>query len=246
MKNYLINEQFDESRGINSEHIIYGGWGFGEELKEGEYGHVDLSHTRRILQALKSADCKDQAVFEKAKTYLEVLQKHPLNKKGQPPLNVKNNIKYDGGFYASPVIHDTNKGGMQNIDSTYFRSYATATCDGILALIACGISTQREKITSASSWLMAHPEWAFPEGIPKDDPDQWHLVMKYYHIAVRCEAYRALSLPKKYFQGAVDVLKKSQMPDGSYANPYGAPNKEDDTLLATALAVISWQHILEK
>ena len=35
----------------------------------------------------------------------------------------------------------------------------------------------------------------------------------------------------------VDLLREKIREDGSFLNPYGAPNKENDPLLATAFAV---------
>jgi hypothetical protein len=35
------------------------------------------------------------------------------------------------------------------------------------------------------------------------------------------------------------IVSEKQSEDGSFSNPNGAPNKEDDPLLATALAIIA-------
>ena len=50
---HLIGQQFVAQRGIFPNHPAYGGWGFGETgLPVGTAGHVDISHTRRVIQAL--------------------------------------------------------------------------------------------------------------------------------------------------------------------------------------------------
>ena len=50
---HLLQEQFVEHRGITPDHLAYGGWGYGEPgIPYGEHGHVDISHTRRIVEAL--------------------------------------------------------------------------------------------------------------------------------------------------------------------------------------------------
>ena len=54
MTRYLLDQQFVENRGFSPDSLVYGGWGFGETgLPLGVSGHVDLSHTRRVLQALR-------------------------------------------------------------------------------------------------------------------------------------------------------------------------------------------------
>jgi hypothetical protein len=54
---HLLREQFIEHRGITPDDLAYGGWGYGEPgLPYGEHGHVDISHTRRIVEALTMYD----------------------------------------------------------------------------------------------------------------------------------------------------------------------------------------------
>ncbi|HYG67760.1 MAG TPA: hypothetical protein VD838_08880, partial [Anaeromyxobacteraceae bacterium] len=61
-------------------------------------------------------------------------------------------------------------------------------------------------------------------------------VMQFYGLASRAEAYSRMG--ETGWQGEVAALLAArQQPDGSFVNPEGAPNKEDDPLLATALAV---------
>ncbi|HEX9657002.1 MAG TPA: prenyltransferase/squalene oxidase repeat-containing protein, partial [Bacteroidota bacterium] len=64
MTDYLVHQQFIEGRGIDPENPAYGSWGFGElNLKRGIVGHVDISHTRRVLQALHEAGYTDESSF---------------------------------------------------------------------------------------------------------------------------------------------------------------------------------------
>ena len=116
-----------------------------------------------------------------------------------------------------------------------FGSYATATCDGLLALLAAGASREDERVQAALRWLRSHDALTYPEGMDPNHPAQWHRVMFYYHLGVRAEAYDVLDEPGDW--GMVGTLSGKQRDDGSFANPYGAPNKEDDPILATALAV---------
>lgn len=261
MTDYLKDQQFGEGRGYSIDHSAYGGWGFGEEyLTPGNPGHVDISHTRRILEGLGTARALgpspqmdlerglESSIAEKAFTFLKRMQKHP----GDPPpteglLASFDSTVYDGGFFYSPVQEDVNKGGWvfspSGDNPLYLRSYATATCDGILALIALEGRLAKDgdmlvkMIDQGENWLKAHPSWAQPEGIPLDHPQQWHQVMFYYHLSVRAQAYHSLGWEAGWQSLMMDELRGKQAEDGSFANPDGAANKENDPLLATAMVV---------
>lgn len=222
MVNYLLNQQFNENRGIPPDHPAYGAWGFGEtDLPYGEVGHVDLSHTRRALETLRSTGYStDDPVFRRARVFLDRLQK-------------KDTPDFDGGFCASAYSTGTNKADTYE---DYCVSYASATADGILALLATGISQDDPQIQAARTWLLDHPRWDYVEGIPPDQPGNWGRVLFFYHLSVRAQAYAALG--EEGWEGEVlSLLAEHQRPDGSFSNPYGAPNKEDDPLLATAFVL---------
>ncbi|HEX9615256.1 MAG TPA: prenyltransferase/squalene oxidase repeat-containing protein [Bacteroidota bacterium] len=236
MTRYLVAEQFTEARGIGPDHPAYGAWGFGEtNLAKGQVGHVDLSHTRHVLEAIADADAGDSAHFRKATRFLRLLQKHPLHEQ-----SVKGT--YDGGFYFSPVVLDQNKAGR---DEEAFRSYATATCGGLMALLVTGHSLEDEPVKGATKWLEENPELDYPAGIPEDDPDQWRKVLFFYHLSVRAEAYRAVGMKGEWREEMVRLIGERQRQDGSFANPYGSPNKEDDPLLATALVIRTLTNLLQ-
>lgn len=240
MSDYLAGQQFTEQRGFGPENPVYGAWGFGERLAAGAFGHVDLSHTRRVLQALADYGNTDPEVFKKAQIFLRLLQKHPEETRSQPPDKAPaSTIPYDGGFYSSPVIWGSNKAGVADTVPRYFSSYATTTADGLLSLLAAGVSTEDERVQNALHWLRMHPGWSFPGGIPRGNPAQWDLVLKFYHIAVRVEAYSASGVPLAELQPVSEILKQEQQPEGYFSNPNGAPNKEDDPLLATTLAILA-------
>ncbi len=244
MKKYLIEQQFDEDRGINPKELSYGGWGFGEtKLAKGEVGHIDLSHTRRILQALREAGHQDKETYKKALTYLSILQKNPADKRRQPLIDTTKNKKvpFDGGFYYSSVLLSANKAHQEPETAeyqAYFRSYATATSDGLLSLLASGEKKESESVQSALKWLLKYNNLNYPEGIPTDEENGWNLVMVFYHVAVRSEVYQLLQPQGNWKGDMIAFLQKRQREDGSFSNPDGARNKEDDPFLATTFAVM--------
>lgn len=242
MSDYLASQQFTEQRGISPDHLAYGAWGFGEtNLVDGQIGHVDLSHSRRVLQGLRAAGLADSSAFINAMTFLHFVQKDPYDRRPQPPGGiVSDSTIFDGGFYASSVSHGVNKGGAVSDDAgepLYFRTYASTTADGILALIAAGHDPADEVVQEAADWLRAHSDWETQAGIPLNDPAQWHRVMFFYHVWARSEAYASLNEPGSWRADVFQLIAPHQHEDGHFSNPEGAPNKEDDPILATAMMV---------
>ncbi|GAB4395303.1 MAG: hypothetical protein OHK0053_01930 [Microscillaceae bacterium] len=227
MSTYLRGQQFIEHRQIDIHHPGYGGWGFGEtKLPPGEVGHVDLSHTRRALEALQDSHTNTKEWVQKARQFLAACQ-HQEDKPGQ-----------QGSFFYSPVVKGANKAG-QGRDGQIM-GYATATADGLLASLAAGLSVSSPLVQQAWRWLRQHEQWHFPSGISPQDPAQWHRTLVLYHIAVRAEAYQKMKHPAKHWRKAMwQALRPYQQANGSFANPEGSRNKENDPLLGTALAIIA-------
>ena len=56
MCEYLVAEQYCEARGFKRDNLAYGGWGFGGPLPlGGSPGHMDIAHTRHVLEALRAS-----------------------------------------------------------------------------------------------------------------------------------------------------------------------------------------------
>nr|WP_020534258.1 prenyltransferase/squalene oxidase repeat-containing protein [Lewinella cohaerens] len=228
---YLLSQQFTEQRGITPDHPAYGAWGFGEQhLPIGEVGHIDLSHTRRVLEAFQHANLSPTPpCWPKAGIFLERLQ----NK--------------DGGFCSSTYTLGSNKADDQTHKCV---SYATATADGLLALLSFPEKNSR-KIELAARWLLVNENWEQVSGITPGRPGNWEKVLFFYHIAVRAQAYSRMNdlnlLPadNDWQQQVVTLLAEKQLSDGSFTNPWGGPNKEDDPLLATALAIRALNAVIE-
>ncbi len=233
MQHFLLSQQFVETRGMETSHEAYGAWGFGEQnLPKGEAGHVDLSHTRRVLEALQQSDLSaDSPVWKNAAVFLNRIQNE------------------DGGFCSSSYNLGANKADDQDHQCV---SYATATADGILALASLP-EPPAASLPAAAKWLYENENWDAPSGILPERPGNWDKVLFYYHLAVRAQAYRVLErrslLPAKvsrhWRSALLTALQDKQQADGSFSNPWGAPNKEDDPLLATALVIRALNAVLE-
>ena len=246
MVGYLVGQQYCEATGFGPEHPTYGGWGFGGPRPVGgSPGHMDIGHTRHVLEALRAAGHDDVKTYARAERFLRIVQKHPTEVRPQPTENGATppagwKPPYDGGFYFSPIVLAANKGGVEkHAGASYFRSYATCTCDGILALLACGVPSDDERVRAAVGWLEKHPNLHYPEGVPKDSNENWGASIQFYHYAVRAECYRALNWPGPWESDLRNGLRMEQRADGSFVNRAGFLMKEDDPILCTALAVIA-------
>ena len=208
---YVLSRQFQEAQGWPQTHAAFGGWGIGGDLRTPPHpGHVDLSMTRYALQALRvSGLAPDHPAFSRALVFLARCQND------------------DGGFQFSPVVLDANKAGMR-------RSYGTATADGILALLAAGV-TSGARLAAARSWLLAHHRPDAAPGFPRNAAyARWPQGLRYYYAAASAEAFRRLGLPRDHEQDR--LLARQARPDGSWANPEPLV-KEDDPLIATGFAL---------
>jgi len=132
----------------------------------------------------------------------------------------------DGGYMFSPVVLDANKAGVG-------KSYGTATADAVIALLAL-----EEPVGPALDWLTKHHRI---DGVPGFDEStaKWRDGMLYYYLAASAQAFRqAKGGPEGWQKEMVRSLIGRQRDDGSFKNA-SFLMKEDDPLLATALALIA-------
>jgi hypothetical protein len=251
MQRFLQKCQFNYTNGFTAQMAAFGGWGFDKAKVPGQPGHMDLAHTRRAITAvqltLEYHGLMDSLYAGNTQSFLAVVQKRPETLEIQPvPEGVDRpkEIPFDGGFYFSPVVLQANKGRLEK-DGNYWRSYATATCDGILALLAAGVPKDDERVTAAVKWLQEHTNIDYPQGIPTDYPEPWGEALQFYHYAVRAEVYAAIDFPDTEKRALAEKVAALQRADGSFVNEKSPLMKEDEPLLSTALAVVALSHCLE-
>jgi len=201
-------QQFSEVNGWTPEHTAYGGWGMGGAIRvPPEPGHVDLSMTRFVLEALRAAGVGgSDPAMTRARVFLERSQNH------------------DGGFSFSPVTPALNKAGQS---AGGFVSYGTATADGVLALRASGVPDSDNRNARALAWLDRHHRTDLVPGFDEGEPLQapWSSGLRFYYAAAVAgvRPQHRVRLPE-------------QAADGSFRNGNGCV-KEDDPLIATTFAI---------
>lgn len=223
MLSYLRSQQFTEQNGWNRNQPVYGAWGMGGGKRTPpNTGHVDLSMTRYVLQALRASGVPPfDPLFDQARVFVERCQ----NFDPQHPDNA------DGGFFFSTTEFDTNKAGH---DRNHFRSYGTTTADGILSLLAIGRAPNDVRIVAARGWLTTHHRSMEVPGFVGEAYQRWPRGLTFYYAAASTEAFEALEVSSG--SAVRDALRRIQRPDGSWSNPEKLV-KEDDPLIATAFAI---------
>lgn len=212
---YLRAQQFTEQNGWRPSDPVYGAWGMGGDRRTPPgTGHVDLSMTRYVIEALRTAGVpsSDPALVA-ARQFVERCQ-NP-----------------DGGFFFSTTEFDTNKAGH---DGQRFRSYGTTTADGILALLATGHPPSDRCVVTAQQWLTSHHQGMAVPGFEGEAYQRWPRGLAYYYSSASVEVFKALGLDAA--GSVIESLARNQRADGSWANPENLV-KEDDPLIATPFAI---------
>ncbi|MEZ4850395.1 MAG: hypothetical protein R3B93_17650 [Bacteroidia bacterium] len=100
--------------------------------------HIDISHTRKVVQALAESGLGRKAVFEKAQYFLRLVQKHPDEKRPQPvPGNIspvfpgRRVIRMMAGFIL-PLFWERIRQNTIRIRA-FFHPMLQSDCDGMLA-----------------------------------------------------------------------------------------------------------------
>lgn len=220
---YLRSQQFTEQNDWRTQDPAYGAWGMGGQRRTPpDTGHVDLSMTRHVLDALRAARIPTtDPLYERARVFVERCQNfdptHPDD--------------LDGGFFFSTTEHDTNKAGH---DGKHFRSYGTTTADGILALLATGVRADHARVLAARRWLTSrHRDMAVP-GFVGDAYQRWPRGLAFYYASAATVALRAVDADAG--TSLIAALQRMQRADGSWSNPENLV-KEDDPLIATPFAI---------
>ena len=211
---WLLSQQFRADAGW-ADHPARGGWGMGSRfvLEPPQAGHVDLSMTRRVLEAMP-------AHFDGRDAALEFVRRC----KGD-----------DAGFFYSPVDLALNKG------QTNRSGYGTSTTDGILALLALGLPDDDPEVTAPAAFLRSIHQVADNPGVAGGPQAPFAPAMRFSYRADSSQVFARLGGPDGWQRAVVEALVAEQAPDGSFANE-SALQKEDDPLIATAFAVQALVH----
>lgn len=210
----LESFQLVEKNGWDPSDPEYGGWDYGAvQPKKPMAQRPDLSTTAFAIHALRVAGRSPESdALRKARRFVERCQNYPG----------------DGGFIFTPdrTASFQNKAGPSG-GPTGFRSYGTATADGLFALICLGFPEESPRVSAARRWVAENPSATVPglEGLP----ERWDEGLFFYHAFAAARA--GIPFPR-------EALLRRQGENGAWLNPNGSM-KEDDPIVATALALLA-------
>ena len=148
----------------------------------------------------------------------------------------------DGGFFFATGDPIRNKAGVAGHDArgqTRYRSYGSATCDGLLALQACGVPDDHPRCRAAREWLRTHADGLLHAGDWAKGREAARAALVFYFA--QGLATVLAGAPEESWTAACrrslhEALGASQMPDGSWQG-HAPESCEDEPLLATAFAL---------
>ncbi len=198
-----------------SDTPAHGGFPMGSRKppKPPHAGHVDLSMTRRAIEALADDDAWDDDARAAARGFV---------------LRCRTD---DGGFVYSPVQPMLNKGAGGPASG-----YGSATCDGLLALLALGAPPDDAIVAAAHAFVVANHRLDANPGLAGGPMAAFGPAMRGYYRAASAEVFARLGGPDGWRATMTSAIEAEQRDDGSFANE-SPLQKEDDPLVATALAV---------
>lgn len=176
-------------------------------------GHVDLSMTRRAIEALTAAG-----------TPVDPAALGFVLRCGAP----------DGGFIYSPVEPTLNKSAEQ--DGVY-EGYGSATCDGILALLALGRGAEDARVKAALARLQANHRADLNPNVAVER-EMFARAMRFYYRAGAAQVFRRLGGPPGWQDGLIAALIAEQGQDGLWRNEL-ALQKESEPIIATGFALLA-------
>lgn len=193
----------------------------------------NVSATLLAVQALAATGC----ATDSARPFLEQCQNFSTGPK---------NRFDDGGFFFAVGDPVRNKAGVAGCDAAgreRYRSYGSATCDGLLALHACGAGSETPRMRAAFDWLRLRAAGARHSGDWPPDRSDERESLRYYHAQAFAGVLAlATAIPerKAWAQDqrcalTIDLIA-TQRSDGAWSG--ACPDSfEDEPLVATAFAV---------
>ncbi|HSI14568.1 MAG TPA: hypothetical protein VK961_21130 [Chthoniobacter sp.] len=148
----------------------------------------------------------------------------------------------DGGFFFALDDPIRNKGGGAGRDGRgrqRFRSYGSATCDGYLAMRACGVPPNHPRLQAAAGWLQANGSGMTHGGHWEAGRAEARASLVYYYSQALAAVLRDLSethgWSRRLGNSLTFELTARQGKDGAWLGM--APDScEDEPVLATAFA----------
>jgi hypothetical protein len=216
---WLLGQQLTGARGWTDSPAL-GGWPMGGTPRVPPHpGHVDLSMTRRALQALSAVETslsgQIPALAPAARADAEAF--------------VGGSQTTGGGFLYSKVSPGLNKAGAT-------AGYGSATCDGLLALAALGLGDDDPRIERGLTFLRRIHRTDRNPGLSGGPFAAFGVAMKGYYRAASSLVFARWAWPDGAASAMAAAVLGDQRPGGFWRNE-DVLQKEDDPLIATSFAL---------
>ena len=216
-QNFLIGLQADEGEGYTPEDVMYGGIGYGDDLRP------DMSNLQYSLKALKESGVPDDAeVWEKAIKFIERCQNRSES-------NDQSWASNDGGFVYYPG--NSKAGGT--------KSYGSMTYAGVLSFIYANVDKNDDRVQAAVRWIKDNYT------LEQNPPIGAQGLYYYYHTMSKAlSAYGeplitdSNGVQHNWYEELAHKLLDLQKPDGSWANEEDRW-MESMPILTTAYAILA-------
>lgn len=240
---YLKGAQLDERWGYIADDKHYGGWDCGKPQKSIPGPNLDISSASYVLTALDMAGLdKTDPVFKKARLFIKRCQNFAEGDEKIPK---------DGGFMFTPWGNG-NKGEAIEFKVSeeesiwYWPSYGSATCDGLLSLLALGFSKEDPRVQAALNWVRQNFTVERNPGIQPGTIGEFDKGVFYYYLfslASVLDRFEMIELEteKGKIAWANEIAEKLislQRVDGGWVNPVGSM-REDEPIVATSFALLA-------
>ena len=226
---YLLNAQVAKARGFEPDSPSYGGWDFlGRDDARAITTGTNMSITCYVVEALAGVRSQESGVRSQAIDLAMGLAKAYVLRCQQA----------DGGFaFTCEPASLNNKAAYRDEKLKQPRPYGTATCDGVRALVACGLKPTDEPVAKGLTWLANRPGLEIVPGFEGLAAEfGWQRGLRYYYYASLSKVLP--HLPDRGVRTAAlhEQLLSQQKPDGSWTNESDRM-RENDPLVATPLAL---------
>lgn len=250
MAEWLQATQVQETHGFDPIDNRYGGWSYHDTFESARL-RTDVSTARYALQALASAGLPDDApVWDRARLWLDLTQNNTLITTADDPTHASERKLRDGGFAFGPRNSKADS-DLVGRSIVVFRSYGSATADGVLARLALdgvdrtgssGASLAAgEEALAGMRWLARRWDLAKNPGF-QGEKNIWPRGVYFYYLAALAEAlHRAGVWQVDGRLWAAEIVKQLGTLHASAKDSFVGESKtmhEDSPVLASAFALV--------
>lgn len=223
----LRRVQLYEAQGWTANDACYGGYSFGGRPQQKPLGAdlLNLSVTTAAVEALRAGGLP--AYDPTVARALVFVQRCQTFVKADPLRDPS------GGFVFSTLAGVGISKAATPDDPT--RGYGSMTCDGLRALLGCGLKSDHLRVQAARAWLQRHLRIDRVPGFESDSP--FEPALRMYYLSSLAQTARWLQVSSVQRGAIREQLLARQRVDGAFVG-FSPLMKEDDPLVATPLAML--------